>query len=147
MEQPIPDIISVDFNKFTIFIDGKSNKFFSFVIRMHVKFWSNFIQRAYISLRKIWKMGVYRTANPEQKIQCIGEESLTWNSPIPDLISVFHISIIHVISTSFFSVFIRNEFLEKFAFELSIFKHSESMHARVPVHNHSWIENMSSWHR
>ena len=117
------------------------------VIRMHVKFWSNFIQRTYIRLRKIWKMGVYRTANPEQKIQCIGEESLTWNSPIPDLISVFHISIIHVISTSFFSVFIRNEFLEKFAFELSIFKHSESMHARVPVHNHSWIENMSSWHR
>ena len=48
-----------------------------------------------------------------------------------------YISTIHAISTSFFSVFIGNEFVEKIAFEMLIFIHFETMHVRVPLQKYS----------
>ena len=48
-----------------------------------------------------------------------------------------YISTIHAISTSFFSVFIGNEFVEKIAFEMLIFIHFETMHVRVPLRKYS----------
>ena len=48
-----------------------------------------------------------------------------------------YISTIHAISTSFFSVFIGNEFVEKIAFEILIFIHFETTHVRVPLQKYS----------